>query len=373
MSCECSGQWHGGVYGVHLFSFGVMNWKTVVNDTQYLAWIDSWRDLAGFPEHMETFLNSLLTGPEGPIIWLPNDERRARAPLFVAAHYGKGRTRQARWYQFGCIYCRHQTTLLYPGSPDLLERQDAFNKLMLFFEPLLRKYLDRLGGSMPPALPQRDLYAHGPLTASMLQEHSVRLLRGPEHPTVQLAPPPPPPYPPPLTLTAPPSPPSTAYTVYSDSMFTDDADASISYDASASTAGSDFKGTWKRFIWDDDHWWHNDKTGDWFFEKTGTTVRLSPKTLGKCCSKSSCMEIPYAGAADDDDDDDGNTEFVTDDGSTVAGTADTTLGLGPPAPPGGGYTSMCTHRHYAHNLYRPGQLPVPMARIPEDGDEIITV
>ena len=103
------------------------------SDTKFFGWINSWRDLAGFPEHVEAFLQSLLAWSEDPVIWSAYDQDRARAPLFVAAYYGKGKSQQARWYQFGCTYCRHQTTCLHPGSRDLLERQDAFNKLMFFF------------------------------------------------------------------------------------------------------------------------------------------------------------------------------------------------------------------------------------------------
>ena len=71
--------------------------------------------------------------------------------------------------------------------------------------------------------------------------------------------------------------------------------------------------------WDDDRWWHNDETGEWFFEETGTTVRPTSEEFGKCCSKSRTS----------------------------------------PASPGGGYKAP----------YLPGRRPMP--RIPEDEDEII--
>ena len=181
---------------------------------------------------------------------------------------------------------------------------------------------------MPAAIPQRYLYEHGPLTTLMLREHSVRLLQEAGLPTDQ-SPPPPSPYPPPFTLQeagpstdqspSPPSPYPSPFTLptptdWSTFIFTNDADVLGSDDAPASAAGSDFKGTWKRFTWDGNCWWHNDETGEWFFEKTGTTVRPTSEEFGKCCSK-----------------------YRTS-----------------PASPGGGYKAP----------YLPGRRPMP--RIPED-------
>ena len=248
---------------------------------------------------------------------------------------------------------------------------------MLFFEPLLRKYLARLGCSMPVAIPQRDLYEHGPLTTLMLREQGhVRLLQE-AGPSTDQSPPPPPPYPSPITLQEagpptdqsppppPPYPPPFRLPTSTDSstfIFTNDADVLGSDDVGsdfkgtwkgftcddnrwwhndktgewffeetgttlrptsekfeASAAGSEFKGTWKRFIWDDNRWWHNDETGEWFFEETGTTVRPTSEVFGKCCSKSRTS----------------------------------------PASPGGGYQAP----------YLPGWRPMPI--IPEDENEII--
>ena len=60
MACPC-GQTHGGVHDVDLFPYAEASCNLMDSDTKYFGWINSWRDLAGFPEHMEAFLSSLLT------------------------------------------------------------------------------------------------------------------------------------------------------------------------------------------------------------------------------------------------------------------------------------------------------------------------
>ena len=159
MSCECSGQWHGGVYGVHLFSFTEMNWKTVVNDTQYLAWIASWRDIAGadarFPGYMEGFLQHLLVMPSFPVLFL-HDRNRINAPLFVVAHSNGVRSAHCRCFQFGCRYCKCQTQFLYPAA-DPVHQRLALETLMTFFEPLFHQFLRCRGVPLPTAPPTSPL------------------------------------------------------------------------------------------------------------------------------------------------------------------------------------------------------------------------
>ena len=67
MACPC-GHIHGGVRGVDLFPYEEANTNLMDSDTKFFGWINSWRKLAGFPEHIEAVLNSLLTWPEGPVI-----------------------------------------------------------------------------------------------------------------------------------------------------------------------------------------------------------------------------------------------------------------------------------------------------------------
>ena len=54
---------------------------------------------------------------------------------------------------------------------------------------------------------------------------------------------------------------------------------------------------WKRYInpGDGNYWCHNPVTGEWFYEKTGTTA-LPPQESGKSCSESPFTDIPYTGA-----------------------------------------------------------------------------
>ncbi len=51
---------------------------------------------------------------------------------------------------------------------------------------------------------------------------------------------------------------------------------------------------WKRYInpGDGNYWWHNSDTGEFFYEKTGTTAP-PPQESGKCCSESPLTDIPY--------------------------------------------------------------------------------
>ena len=56
---------------------------------------------------------------------------------------------------------------------------------------------------------------------------------------------------------------------------------------------------WKRYInpGDGNYWWHNSDTGEFFYEKTGTTAP-PPQESGKCCSETPFTDIPDPGATE---------------------------------------------------------------------------
>ena len=118
-------------------------------------------------------------------------------------------------------------------------------------------------------------------------------------------------------------------------------------------------GTWLKFVHRGDMWWHNAVLSMWFYEATGTQEVPCTTYGGNCCKNSD---------PDPDDDIEGSTE-AGDDALSLS-EADTmscaASSYGPASATlhpisGGGYAGLCTHRTYAHNLYRPGQLP----QIPE--------
>ena len=113
---------------------------------------------------MEEFLINLLTWPDSPVIWLADYPNRTRAPFFVTGHY-RGIKSYNCGYMIGCRYYQHQTEWLYPGRGEV-DRRVALQKLMLLTEPLFRIYLYRRGISLPPRIPQRDLYVPQPATIS---------------------------------------------------------------------------------------------------------------------------------------------------------------------------------------------------------------
>ena len=316
--------------------------------------------MVGLPDLMEQLLQYLLVWPWFPVVWLDNDATRTMAPLFVVARYGPGKKPHTCFFQFGCRYCRRQTELLYPAA-DGMARKHADQQLMKFFEPLLRQYMSRRVLPHQPT-PQVSL----PLTTSSLDLVANR------HEVHQPPPPPPPPPTPPLPPSSaaadtklPPS--AVTATPRSDRLHVaaspssadaDDADASVS-GAAAAAAVARVNGKWEKYVDPDTKfvWWHNDATHEFFFEATGTSQKPEGANFGKCCSKES-KTTPG--------EEDGTTEAcdscthatLTDDDSVCAASSDCPPTQAFPAgPPGPGYAGLCTHRTYARNLYREGQLP----------------
>ena len=113
------------------------------------------------------------------------------------------------------------------------------------------------------------------------------------------------------------------------------------------------EGRWIQYVYNNALWWQNDVTKKFFFESTGTR-NVPVKALGNCC-------ISTAGDADATTagDDAATLDAFTNinDGDTLNindGALPSSVTLG---RPGLGYTGQCTHRTYAQNLYKPGQLP----------------
>ena len=159
MACPLNPQCHGGRVQEDLFPFQEANWKMVKDDNEHEGWIKSWRDRACFPadvDHMEDFLYHLLVWPNFPVLYLPNDENRTKAPLFIVAHH-RGIKRGACFVQFGCRYCKRQTQLLYYASDDDMHRSYAETQLLTFFEPLLEQYLRSRRVPYPSALTASNL------------------------------------------------------------------------------------------------------------------------------------------------------------------------------------------------------------------------
>ena len=321
MARRCE-EWHGGCAGDDSFAFNEANWYLVRDDNKYLGWINSWRDMVGLPDLMEQLLQYLLVWPWFPVVWLDKDANRTNAPLFVVARYGKGKAPHTCFFQFGCRYCQHQTELLYPAAQDDMSRYYAEQQLMKFFEPLLRRYkLQR--GSPYLSISQMSLR----LTASSLDSVTKR------HEGCQS-----------LQLRAA-GPPVSAQPLAAQSI----------------EQRPQWSGTWAKYIdpQTNGFWWHNDATGEFFFEATGTARR--PETSDE---EGTLQKLEML------DEEDGSTEagdscssctcgtFSVDDSTCTASCDCPVIDLRPLRRPGRCYSGLCTHRTYAKNLYFPGQLAV---------------
>ena len=114
---------------------------------------------------------------------------------------------------------------------------------------------------------------------------------------------------------------------------------------------------WEKYCSEDGHmWWWNSKSGEWFFEETGST-KLPVRECGGSCGKfGGCYK-----SGSDDCDSDGEESTATGAGSTSVGDSSsastvavhplvpTTTVTGPRLPPID--EDNCTHRAFYYNMY----------------------
>ena len=366
---------HGGLVKTHIFSYAVANWTLIETDDRYCGFIQSLESIAFDPplsSDMANFLRNLLVYPQKPVIWL-NQVVRQNAPLFVASNIGPQRKPHAKYVQFGCKKCNHQTEMLYFASKDSKDRDYAHAVMQAFFEPLIHEELNRLGsvGNLAPRFcfqikprGKDDDSANRPATqhcqlADRRATPCRRLAVSPR-PSFRPAPPPPPPvwskYPD-----------NTGYTYWLHAL---------TYEWFFELTGSKqppeqrFGGCYQAAkdrnrpapptpppVWskyrdnNGSTFWLNALTHEWFFELTGST-QPPEQRFGGCCQ----------GAKDNT-----SSEIGTDSGSTSTGeteslvdacmeSAGSQTSCGPcsrmsGSPNPSSSWELCTHRCYAHNLY----------------------